>query len=169
MLLEPSKLLWAKNCSPIPIPLAKKVSSTGAKTQEEAKQNRYQWLGLVVTSLSMGCILWLLFTHFTIGSPELFAHRARARALLIQSLSFDLAPVLLGFLFGFVLKRYKLNPMMVFGGILMPPAITIGLMIGACISWLDVKAKDHVPFWSGMFAGESTWIVAQIFLKLCGG
>ena len=25
----------------------------------------YQWLGLVVTSVSMGFILWLLFTHFT--------------------------------------------------------------------------------------------------------
>jgi len=131
--------------------------------------HRYQWLGLVVTSLSMGGILWFLFTNFTIGSPELFVHRARVRALLVQSLSFDLAPMILGFLFGFVLKRYKLNPMMVFGGILMPPSITIGLMIGACISWFDTKAKDHIPFWSGIFAGESTWVMVQVFLKVCGG
>ena len=128
--------------------------------------HRYQYLGLIITALTVGFFLWVLFTSFKLGSPELFAHRARARALLIQSLSFDFEPVLLGCLYGLALKRFRLNPMMVFGGILMPTTITLGLIVGALISKFDKRAKEHVPFWSGVFAGESTWTMVSILARM---
>ena len=128
--------------------------------------HRYQWLGLVVTSLCIGLFLWLLFTNFQIGSADLFAQRGKSRALLIQSLSFDWYVVFLGFLYGVVLKKLKISPTMVFGGILMPNSLTLGLVIGATGSWLSKKANEQLPFWSGVFAGESLWIVVSILLKM---
>lgn len=129
--------------------------------------HRYQWLGLVVTSITIGFFLWLLFTNFQIGSPDLFAQRGKSRALLIQSLSFDWRIVFVGFFYGVILKKLKISPTMVFGGILMPNYLTIGLAIGALLSYLSKKSSDEIPFWSGVFAGESIWILFFILLKFC--
>jgi hypothetical protein len=108
----------------------------------------------------------LLFTSFQIGSPDLFAQRGKSRALLIQSLNFNWIIVVLGFLYGIILKKLKLSPTMVFGGLLMPNHLTIGLVIGAVTSWLSKNSKEQGPIWSGVFAGESLWILFSILLKM---
>lgn len=136
---------------------------------EFGKIHKYQWLGLVVTALTMGFFLWLLFNSFQIGSPELFAQRGKSRALLIQSLNFDWRIVFLGFFYGFILKKIKISPTMVFGGILMPNSLTIGLGIGALFSRFSKGGKgsqDKFSLWSGVFAGESIWILITILIKL---
>ncbi|MFH1461540.1 MAG: OPT/YSL family transporter [bacterium] len=133
---------------------------------EFKKIHRYQWLGLIVTSLTIGFFLWLLFTNFQVGSPELFAQRGKSRALLIQSLSFDWRIVFFGFFYGVILKKIKISPTMVFGGILMPNDLTIGLAIGATISYFTKNSAEKMPFWSGVFAGESIWILFFILMKL---
>ncbi|MBD3231593.1 hypothetical protein GF322_02930 [Candidatus Dependentiae bacterium] len=127
---------------------------------------QYQWLGLVITSLSIGFFLWLLFTTFQVGSPDLFAQRGKSRALLIMSLNFDWVIVLFGFFYGVILKRLKISPTMVFGGLLMPNNLTIGLIIGAVISKFTKNKENASPFWSGIFAGESMWIMFSILLKI---
>jgi len=74
--------------------------------------------------------------------------------------------LILGFLYGVLLKKFKVNPTMVFGGILMPNSLTIGLMVGAVISWFTKKSKEKQPFWSGVFAGESMWILISMLLRM---
>ena len=120
---------------------------------------RFQWLGLISTSLVIGFILLILFSSFKLGGQELFAQRAISRALLIQSVGFDLYVVLLGFLYGVILRMLKLSPTMVFGGLLMPNNLTIGLVIGALGSMLSKNPKEHHSFWSGVFAIEAVWML----------
>jgi hypothetical protein len=127
----------------------------------------YQWFGLVVTSLGMGFFLWLLFTTFQIGSPELFAQRGRTRALLIQATSFNFWALGLGGIFGLILKRFKINPALTLGGILMPNSISTGLIFGGLLSKV-VDVEKYTPFWSGVFACESLWILIYMFVKLAG-
>ena len=67
----------------------------------------------------------------------------------------------LGFLFGFVLKRVRLNPLLVLGGLLMPLNITIGLVIGGMATLLVKDKEEYFPFWSGVFAANSLWMVFQ--------
>lgn len=134
------------------------------------KIHNYQWLGLIVTALTMGFFLWLLFNSFQIGSPELFAQRGKSRALLIQSLNFDWRILFLGFFYGVILKKIKISPTMVFGGILMPNSLTIGLAIGALLSRFSRDkngSQDKFSLWSGVFAGESIWILITILIKIC--
>jgi len=50
---------------------------------------RYQYLGLLVSALSIGIVFWLLIDHFHLGSSALFAQRSQARQLLINVRSFD--------------------------------------------------------------------------------
>src|SRR5207253_10315175 len=38
---------------------------------------RYQWLGLVISALTVGIVFWLLISHFHLGSPELFALKSQ--------------------------------------------------------------------------------------------
>lgn len=123
---------------------------------------RYQWLGLVVTALCLGFFLWLLLNNLQIGSAELFAQRGKARALLIQSFNFNWTVVSLGVLYGFILKKLKINPTMVFGGILMPNNLTIGLTLGALVTLLVKDKSRHFPFCSGIFASESLWMLLRI-------
>jgi hypothetical protein len=128
---------------------------------------RYQWVGLIAASICAGFFLWLLFTNFQLGSVDLFAQRGRDRALLIQSLNFDLKIVLCGIVYGLILKFFKISPTMVFGGILMPNNLTIGLLIGALISFFVKNHEEKIPFCSGIFAGESIWIIMSVLLKFC--
>jgi hypothetical protein len=138
------------------------------------KIHRYQWLGLLATSAGMGIFLWLLFTNFQIGSTQLFAYRALSRSLLIKSLSFNLWVVGMGAVFGWLLKKIKINPTLTLCGILMPNALSIGLIIGGLGSLFVKKVLKQDPdkystFWSGVFASESLWILVGILLKLIKG
>jgi len=125
-----------------------------------------QWIGLFVTSISIGVILYLLFTHLKLGSDQLFAPRGQSRALLVRSLNLDLHVVSLGFLYGFILKKLKVSPTMTFGGIIMPNRITFGLTIGGLLTLLTNNKEKYIPFCSGVFASGALWVLISILLKL---
>lgn len=127
---------------------------------------RYQWLGLIITALSLGTFLWLLFTNLHLGTSELFAQRAKARAILIQFFDFNWTVMIFGALFGFILKKLKVNPLMVLGGILMPNSLTLGLVFGAIGSLFTTNKHELFPFFSGIFTGESLWLIISIIIKL---
>ncbi|WP_184891074.1 hypothetical protein [Candidatus Cardinium hertigii] len=129
----------------------------------QKKMYRYQWIGLIATSFGIGICLWLLFIHLPLGTEALFAQRSKAKALLLQSLDFNLSIVSLGCLFGWMLKKIKLNPSMVLGGLLMPNSITCGLLLGS-LSTLIFKNKDKAqPICAGILAVEALWVIISIF------
>lgn len=123
---------------------------------------RFQLFGLCIASISIGVIFWILITHFGLGSEKLFAQRAQARALLINARNFDLLVLGLGMIYGFILKRIKVNPLLVLGGLLMPINYSIGLMIGGVLPIFVADSKSWEPFWSGMFAANSIWELIKI-------
>jgi hypothetical protein len=116
---------------------------------------KYQLLGLVIASMSIGAIFWLLINHFGLGSPELFAYRAQSRQLLIQAKHFDYTVLALGALFGMLLQQIRINPMLVLGGLLMPLDITFGLVAGGLLAMMSSNKEEWYPFWSGIFASNS--------------
>jgi hypothetical protein len=120
-----------------------------------AVMRRYQLLGLIIASISIGIVFWLLVNHFGLGSPELFAYRAQSRQLLIQAQNFDYIVLALGALFGLLLQKMKCNPMLVLGGLLMPFDITFGLIAGGFIAMMSADKEEWYPFWSGVFASNS--------------
>ncbi|HBS47982.1 TPA: hypothetical protein DEO28_02810 [Candidatus Dependentiae bacterium] len=134
------------------------------------KIQKYQWAGLIITSLVIGAFFWAIFNNFQLGTPELFAYKAMARALLIKTSFFNFTTVFLGIVFGLILKFAKINPTMVLCGILMPNGLSIGLIIGG-LSAIVTKnlfkqeLEKFYPFWSGVFASESTWILMLMILK----
>jgi hypothetical protein len=132
---------------------------------DRKKIYRYQWVGLLVTALSIGIIFWLLFTHLQLGSEALFAQRGKAKALLLQSLCFDKYIVLMGLLFGWVLKYAKLSPTMVFGGLIMPNSISIGLILGGLTTKIIKKPENLQPLCAGVLATESLWTLIAITVK----
>ncbi len=121
----------------------------------------FQLLGIIVSSLTLAIIFWLLVTHFQLGSEVLFAERGQARALLVKAVTFDYTVLALGFLYGFILKKMKANPMLVLGGLLMPLSLSLGLVIGGFSSRLVADREAWEPFCSGMFAANALWMVAQ--------
>ncbi len=134
----------------------------------ERRIHRAQWLGLIITSLTIGFFLWLLFTNFDLGSAELCAQRGRSRALLIQSTGFNYWVMLCGAMFGMLIKKLKVSPALTLGGILMPNSISIGLVLGGITSRLTKQNEGLGTFWSGVFASESLWILVRMLLKLFG-
>jgi hypothetical protein len=122
---------------------------------------RYQYLGVLVSALSVGIIFWLLINHFGLGSPALFAQRAQARQLLINVTSFNYYILAIGFVFGYLLKFIHVNPMLVLGGLLMPLNISIGLIAGGLCTMLVKDKEEWYPFWSGVFAANSIWMIIK--------
>jgi OPT oligopeptide transporter protein len=129
-----------------------------------ATMRKYQLLGLVVASLSIGIIFWLFINHFGLGSAELFAYRAQSRQLLIQVKHFDYVVVFIGALFGLCLQQLRLNPMLVLGGLLMPLDITVGLVAGGLLAALSADKEQWYPFWSGIFASTSLCMLLRALI-----
>lgn len=125
---------------------------------------RYQYLGLITSCVTIGIVSWLFIRHFSLGSSELFAQRAQARALLIHAKQFDYYAVFIGLIYGLLLKKLSLNPMLVLGGLLMPLNLSIGLVTGGLMTLLTRDAQEYFPFWSGVFAANSIWMLVQSLL-----
>lgn len=118
-----------------------------------------QWLGLIVTSLVIGGILWLLFTQFTLGSSALFAQRGQTKALLVQALRFEPFLLLCGFAYAFLLKKLKISPTMVLGGLLMPDRLVSGLVAGALLTKLFKNKDASQSFAAGVFTTETLLMI----------
>ena len=129
---------------------------------EHTTMRWYQWLGLIVSALSIGAIFWILITHFGLGSPELIAARSQSRALLINAFNFDYLVMMLGFIFSYCLKFIGVNPTLVFGGLLMGLDTSLMLIAGGLSTYLVKNKEEHYPFWSGVYASNSLWI----FIKM---
>jgi OPT oligopeptide transporter protein len=125
---------------------------------------RYQYLGLIVSTLSIGIVFWLLINHFGLGSIQLFAQRSQTRVLLIQSKEFNYYVLLIGALFGFTLKQVKINPTLVLGGLLMPINMVLGLVLGGLCTYLTKDKEEWYPFWSGVFASNSLWMLLKAII-----
>lgn len=121
----------------------------------------FQYGGLIVSCSVIGIIFWLLITNLGLGSPELFAQRAQARALLVHAQQFDFVVLVLGALYGFVLKYVHVNPMLVLGGILMPLNLSLGLVLGGLAAYASRNAERWFALWSGVFAANSLWMVIK--------
>jgi hypothetical protein len=125
---------------------------------------RYQYLGILVSSLTVGIVFWLLINHFHLGSPELFAQKAQGRQLLIGAKQFDIYVLFLGIAFGWILSKIKINPTLVFGGLLMPMNISLGLIVGGFLTRFTKDRTEWEPFWSGVFASNSIWMLLKAII-----
>ena len=115
----------------------------------------FQLVGLIISALSIGIIFYFLIYHFGLGSPELFAQRAQARALLVQSKQFSYTITLLGTIFGFCLRTIRVNYLLVIGSLLMQPELSFSLILGGLLTYLPKDKEAYYPFWSGVFAASS--------------
>ncbi|MBT4856075.1 hypothetical protein HOM50_01590 [bacterium] len=136
----------------------------GRKLGRLAKVSRplmrqFQLLGLVIGSVSVGILFWLLISRFELGSAALFAQRAQARALLINVKEFDVLVLGIGFFYGSMLRLLNINTALVLGALLMPVNISLGLIIGGGLSIMSTNKEEWYPFWSGVFASSSMWMV----------
>lgn len=127
---------------------------------------RYQYLGLCVSSMVVGLLFWVLINACQLGSAELFAYKAQSRSLLINALmhgnGFNGYVLVLGFLFSFVLSKLSINPLLVLGGLLMPLNLSIGLIFGGMLTYLVKDREQWEPFWSGVFAANSVWMLLRV-------
>jgi hypothetical protein len=133
----------------------------------EIKRSEIAWfqlLGLLVSALAVGVVFWFLINHFGLGSEQLFAQRAQARALLISVKSFNMYVLALGACFGIGLKYVHLNPMMVLGGLLMPINYSISLVLGGILTYFVTDKESWEPFWSGVFAANSITELMKTFV-----
>lgn len=144
------------------IMFGRKIGALSGIPSREMK--RYQLWGLFSSSVVIGVVFWLLLTSFQLGSPALFAQRAQARALLIASKNFDVTVLIIGFIFGLLLKQLRMSPMLVLGGLIMPLNHSIVLMAGGFTALMFKNKEEWIPFWSGVFAAGSLWALCRAFI-----
>ncbi len=126
---------------------------------------RYQILGILVSVLVIGFIFWALIHKFGLGSAELFAQRAQTRALLINITKFNSWAIILGAFYAYLLTLTKVNPMLALSGLLMPINMSLGLVAGGVGALLVKQKEEWYPFWSGVFAAHSIWMVISALMS----
>lgn len=123
----------------------------------------YQFIGLLVSAIAIGIVFWLLISHFGLGTPELVAGRAQGRALLVKYSEFNIIVMLIGALYGLCLKFIHVNPTLVLGGLAMPIDLSLMLIGGGMSTYLVKDREEYYPFWSGIFAASSLWMLVRAF------
>lgn len=127
----------------------------------------YQWLGLLVSVFTIGIVFWLYISHFGLGLEPgaLAATKAASRALLVSVQSFDVGALILGLIVGYALSFTKINTALLLGGILSPVEYTLMLVAGGMSTYLVKDKEEWYPFWSGVFAASSLWMLVRAFIK----
>lgn len=130
-----------------------------------ATMKRFQYAGLLISAASIGIVFWLFMNKFGVGTELLCVYKAQSRALLVQSLlssvQFNYLVLMFGALFGYLLGHMKINPMLVLGGLLMPYNVSLCLVVGGLLSNIPSDREAWYPLWSGVFAGNSIWMLVQ--------
>lgn len=139
----------------------------GLKTAQLGKADTqkliwYQLLAIVVASLTVAIVFYLLITRFELGSAQLFAQRPQARALLVQAGQFNYYVLGLGVLFGLVLKKCNIHPMLAIGGLLMPLSLSLSLIAGGSLSYLVKDKESYEPLCSGIYAANALAMLCKI-------
>jgi hypothetical protein len=134
---------------------------------DRSAMRKLQFIGLFSSCAAIGLIFFILIKQLGLGSPDLFAQRAQARALLINARSFDMYVLFAGITYGYILKRLKINPILVFGGLLMPLNTSLSLVVGGALSRICKNKDRWYPFWSGVFAASSLWIIIRSVMIKC--
>jgi len=126
----------------------------------------YQWLGLLISVLVVGGIFWLFIHQFGLGNEvgNLAATRAASRAFLISVKSFDVGALMCGLMFGHLISYTSVSPALLLGGILMPISYSLMLVCGGLSTYLVKDKEDYYPFWSGVYASNSLWMLARAFI-----
>lgn len=125
----------------------------------------FQLLGFVISALAVGIIFYALIHKFGLGSPELLAQRAQARALLVKSKNFNNYLVMfIGGIFGFSLQYVRVNYLLVIGALLMQPELSVSLILGGLLTYLPKDKESWYPFWSGVFAAGSLLMLVHAFM-----
>lgn len=125
----------------------------------------YQYLGLIISALTVGIVFVGLVKAVPLGSAELFAHKAQMRALLFECARFDIYVLILGGMFGLLLDRLRCNSMLVLGGVLMPLNLSIGLICGGFVARIVNNRERYEACASGIFAANSIWMVIRALIK----
>lgn len=124
----------------------------------------HQIIGLLVATISIGFFLTFLHTKFGIGSAELLVQRARGRVLLLNVTQFDPYAMMFGMIIAGMLSYFSINSLLVLGGIVMSIDGSLMLLSGALLSYLFKKPDIYYPWWSGVFATASLWMVLSAFI-----
>lgn len=125
-----------------------------------------QLFGIIISSVVIGAVLWLLITHVGLGTPALLAQKAKSRQLLLQVKQFNIGLVVLGAIVAQILSWFKVNIMLVLGGILMPLSISTGLMLGGFLSYIVPEPEQYESFWSGVFTANALAVIIIAIYQL---
>lgn len=124
----------------------------------------YQLFGILCSAVTVAIIFYYLVTRFELGSAQLFAQRAQARALLLQAAQFNYYVLALGTVFGWCIKQLKINPMLVLGGLLMPLSLSLSLITGGALSLLTRNKTGYESFCSGVYAGNALTVLYSLLV-----
>lgn len=129
----------------------------------------FNWMGLLISSLSIGLVFWLLISTFGLGESScLNVARARSRAMLINLSmeNFDLKVLFLGCFFGLGFNFLGINSALLLAGILMPTNAAIMLILGGFIACFFKNKERYYPLCSGAFTTNSLFIFFKTLFKI---
>lgn len=123
-----------------------------------------QLLGLIISA----CVFGFVFIKFVgvaqLGSLDLVAQRARARALLLSIHHLHYALLMLGGIFGFIIESMGMKALLVFTGFLFPIDFSLMLILGGSLNYVAHDKDEWDPFWSGVFVAASLWMFVRSFV-----
>lgn len=125
-----------------------------------------QIIGMIVAAATVGYVFWLISSHNTLGQTPLIAQRGLSRSLLIKAYDFNLILVILGGLFGTLVKQWGINTVLVMSGLFMPIDLVIFLVTGSLLGLSAERRTRWYPLWASVFSTSSLILVFNMIRSM---
>lgn len=130
---------------------------------EFASVFKYQIISAVVSAFSVGVFFWWYSKTFEVDSFSLFVSRAHELDDIIQFGRYDYRVLLCGFVYGWLVRLFTAELLIVIGAVLMMPSVAIWLVIAGAFAYVVPEREKYYPIWFGVYAGHSLWLIVRAF------
>lgn len=128
---------------------------------------KYQIIGFMVASCSIGFILWWYINKFHLGSNALLAQQALEQESFITFQQYNYQVLAAGFVYALFMRFLIEDMLVMIGGFMMPVSMSFWLILSGGLSYLVKDRKKVYPFWFGIYASHALWMFARaIFLQI---
>lgn len=126
-----------------------------------ASQNK----ALIIVSILVALVFIFLFKNLELGSTSLFAERGQTRAILVKAMSIDLIGLIVGGILLGIIKFFNLSMALIFSALMMPLQLSLSMLGGGILAKFQKKDQSSDFFFSGVFAGESIFIILSLLIS----
>lgn len=124
---------------------------------------KYQLIGVATSVICSGIFFWLMSSVFSLQPYSELAHKTYQIEEIFKFSEYNPHILLLGVMYGFILKYLRGDLLAIVGGVLIQPEVSAILVVSGAFANMIKNREKIYPVFLGIYAGHMLWLLLGIF------